>query len=679
MKLHTLISLATAAAATLLPVAVHAADPANPAARRAHPAKPAFPQMTLRENRSQGQRAIELLGDRLPEVAAWYGKSPDELRALLLADRMLRVDGRGRLFVEDELEAPLAAPTPAEDAVLSGNLLPLDQTFLLHSRPGARRTIYLNFKGATLQGTAWNGSSSSITALPYDIDGLPYSFSTTELQRIQGIWQRVAEDFAPFDVNVTTEEPPADALLRSSSTDQVFGTTVLITNNNGVYSCSCGGVAYLGVFDDTGSYYKPALVFYNQLGSGNEKYVAEAVSHEAGHNMGLQHDGYSGGAYYTGHGSGTTSWAPIMGVGYSRNLVQWSKGEYATATSAQDDYVVMESNGLPIRLDDHGDTPGSATLLAGTSSGGVTSFAAQGVVERPTDVDQFAFAAAAGSVTVSLAPAFRSANLDALIELRDGSGTLLASANPTEALNATLSVNLPLAGTYYVAVRGTGKGDPLSTGYTAYGSLGNYLLSVSALTASGQPPVAAVTATPVSGTVPLTVGFSAAGSSDADGSIVAYDWTFGDGSTGSGATVSHTYGTAGSFTATLKVTDDSGLSATKSTTITVNPQVVIVPMRVADIAMSLTVSKNGQARASAAVKVLDNQGRALAGATVAGRWSGLTSANVSGTTGSTGGVTFTSANTRSRGTFTFTVTGVTLNGYQYDATLNAETADSITR
>jgi hypothetical protein len=116
---------------------------------------------------------------------------------------------------------------------------------------------------------------------------VPGTFSTAELQRIQAIWQRVAEDFAPFDVNVTTEAPAPDKLTRSSSTDQVFGTTVLITKSSGVYNCSCGGVAYIGVFDDTGDFYKPALVFYNQLGAGNEKYVAEAISHEAGHNMGL--------------------------------------------------------------------------------------------------------------------------------------------------------------------------------------------------------------------------------------------------------------------------------------------------------------------------------------------------------------------------------------------------------
>ena len=216
-------------------------------------------------------------------------------------------------------------------SLLNGDLLPLDQTFALHSRAGAKRTIYLNFKGAMLSGTAWNGSNSTITALPFDTDGVPYSFSTAELQRIQYIWQRVAEDYAPFDVDVTTEAPSADVLTRNGSTDQVFGTTVLITSRSGVYSCSCGGVAYIGIFDETSDYYKPALVFYDALGAGNEKYVAEAISHEAGHNMGLGHDGYSGGGYYQGHGSGATGWAPIMGVGYYQPLVQWSKGEYTTA------------------------------------------------------------------------------------------------------------------------------------------------------------------------------------------------------------------------------------------------------------------------------------------------------------------------------------------------------------
>lgn len=655
------------------------AQPASTPAGNAPAAKPPFPQISLPERKSSGQRAIDLLGSRLPEVAAWYGKSPDEFRQLLLTDRRLKIDQRGRLFVEEELDAPLPS-TPASGASdsLSGQLAPLDQTFYLHSRPGASRTIYLNFKGATLTNTAWNSNGNTITALPYDLDGVPYAFSTTELQRIQYIWQRVAEDFAPFDVNVTTEQPSGDKLTRSGSTDAVFGTTALITNSNGVYSCSCGGVAYVGVFDDTSDVYKPALVFYNQLGRGNEKYVAEAISHEVGHNLGLLHDGTSSTGYYEGHGSGATGWAPIMGVGYSRSLVQWSKGEYAGANQKQDDYAVMGSNGLAHRADDHGSTSASATPLAGTTANGVTTLAATGVVERPSDVDVFAFTAGAGAASFGLAPAARSANLDAQLDLHNGAGQLLASVNPLEALNATLSTTLPSAGTYYLSVRGVGKGDPLTTGYTNYGSLGQYALTgtVPASTA-GQPPVAAATATPTSGTVPLTVSFSGSDSSDPDGSIVSYAWTFGDGNAASGATASNTYVSAGTYTAVLTVTDSSGLTAQRSVTITAQAPVVIVPMRVADIAMGLTRNKT-QTRATAAVKVTDTSGNAVPGATVAGRWSGLTTGTASVVTASNGIATFTSANTRAKsGTFTFTVTGVTLSGYSYDSTKSAETSDSI--
>lgn len=684
-RLQTLLTTTVLALASALPLGAGAADPPNPTALRAHPAKAAFPAVVLTENRSRGQQAVDLLGSRLPEVAAWYGKTADEFRSLLVNDRTLRLDGRGRLFVEDELSAPLLAAaaasdvSPAQQTVLDGTLLPVDQTFFLHSRPGAKRTIYLNFKGATLSGTAWNGSSGSITALPFDLDGAPYSFTTTELQRIQAIWQRVAEDYAPFDVNVTTEAPAADVLTRSSSSDQIFGTTVLITNSTGVYSCSCGGVAYVGVFDDVGNTYKPALVFYNQLGSGNEKYVAEAISHEAGHNMGLQHDGYSGGGYYGGHGSGVTGWAPIMGVGYSRALVQWSKGQYATANNTQDDYVVMEANGLPIRLDDHGDTTGTATVLVATASGGMASYSATGVIERPTDLDLFAFTAAAGTVTVSLAPAARSANLDAQIELLNSAGTVLATANPLEALNASLSATVPLAGTYYVRVRGVGKGDPLTTGYTNYGSLGHYALTVSALATTGTAPVAVASATPTSGTVPLTVAFSAAGSSDADGSISSYAWAFGDGGTATGASTSHTYTAAGSYSAQLTVTDNSGLSASKSLTITVNPVVTLVPMRVSNIGMSVLANGANRWRAVAMVTVLDSQGRVVPGASVSGTWSGLVSGSATATSGSTGIASFNSAQVRGSGTISFRVTGITLAGYQYDATLNTETSDSVTR
>jgi PKD repeat protein len=676
--IHFLLALAGLLA---LPTGALAQAASAPGARP-HPGRAPFPQITLQDRKSHGQRAIDQLGNRLPEVSTWYGKTPEEFRRMLLRDRRLKIDQRGRMFVEEELDAPVpagSAPSAASGA-LTGALEPLDQTFLLHSRPGASRTIYLNFKGATLAGTAWNGSATAVTALPFDLDGIPYSFNTTELQRIQYMWQRVVEDYAPFDVDVTTEAPPADRLTRSGASDQVFGTTVVVTSRSGVYSCSCGGVAYIGVFDDTTDYYKPALVFYDALGAGNEKYVAEAISHEAGHNMGLLHDGSPGGAYYAGQGSGPTGWAPIMGVGYYQSLVQWSKGEYATANNLQDDYAVMAGNGLPFRPDDHGGTPATATVLVGTTAGGLTALAVTGVIERPGDIDMFAFTGGAGAMSFSVSPAARSPNLDALVELRDGAGNLLASANPVDALGVSLSYNAALPGTYYLSVQGTGKGDPLTTGYSNYGSLGQYAVAGTVPAAAGQAPTAIVAASPSQGVAPLTVAFTSAGSADPDGTIVAYEWTFGDGtSTASGATASHVYTTSGSFTAQLKVTDNSGLSATRSVAITATAPVAVPPMRVADIGMSLSVQKNGTTQARATVTVRDGNGNPLPGATVNGTWSGVIGGSAKATTGSSGSATMTSPGTRSRGTFVFTVTGVSLPGYEYQSALNTETTDSITR
>jgi hypothetical protein len=89
--------------------AAQAAEPASAAASRPHPAKRPFPQIDLADRKSSGQRAIDLLGNRLAELAEWHGKSPDEFRSMLLRDHRLKLDKRGRLFVEDELDAPLPA------------------------------------------------------------------------------------------------------------------------------------------------------------------------------------------------------------------------------------------------------------------------------------------------------------------------------------------------------------------------------------------------------------------------------------------------------------------------------------------------------------------------------------------------------------------------------------------
>ncbi len=88
---------------------------------------------------------------------------------------------------------------------------------------------------------------------------------------------------------------------------------------------------------------------------------------------------------------------------------------------------------------------------------------------------------------------------------------------------------------------------------------------------ANQPPVARATATPASGTAPLTVAFNGSASSDADGTIAGYGWTLGDGGTATGPAPNHTYASAGNYTAQLTVTDNQGAIGTSTVTISVTP------------------------------------------------------------------------------------------------------------
>ncbi|MBP7665961.1 MAG: Ig-like domain-containing protein, partial [Burkholderiaceae bacterium] len=242
------------------------------------------------------------------------------------------------------------------------------------------------------------------------------------------------------------------------------------------------------------------------------------------------------------------------------------------------------------------------------------------------------------------------------------------------------SATLPANGTYTLSVQGTGKGDPLTTGYSSYGSLGQYAVAVTVYTPGSLPPAAVISASAVRGTAPFTVAYSGAGSSDPDGSVVAWDWSFSEGGTASGASTSRTYTTPGTYTTALRVTDNAGLSASSSVTVTVDAPVVVLPMRVADIAMALVTGRNRTASATAAVKVVDSNGLPVAGASVGGQWSGLVSRTSTVTTDAAGLARFSSPGTKaSSGTFRFAVTGVSRSGYSYAPLTNTETSDSIAR
>ena len=362
---------------------------------------------------------------------------------------------------------------PKQSAATVSAALNLSQTFFLNSLAGANHTIYLDFNGHTTSGTIWNTTynRANIVTPAFDFDGNTGSFSNAELERIQYIWQRVAEDFIPFNVNVTTQAPAnINDLIKSGTGDTRWGVRVAIGGSDW-RGAGEGGVAYVGSFNwnsDT-----PTYVFSDTL-FDDEKYTAEAISHEVGHTLGLNHDGrIPAEVYYQGHGSGDTGWAPIMGVGYSKNLTQWSKGEYASANNTEDDLqIITTQNGFGYRTDDTGSIIFNAKAL--TVSG--TSVSGSGIIERNTDVDCYGFTTGAGVISLTVNPFSRGPNLDVLAHLHDSAGTLIASSNPTELLSANITANVA-AGTYYLKIDGGGKGSALSTGYTDYGSLGQYSIS----------------------------------------------------------------------------------------------------------------------------------------------------------------------------------------------------------
>ena len=412
--------------------------------------------------------------------------------------KSLHVDNGGGVFYQDTVLPEQISQSDLEaDPSLEG-ISPTD-AFKLHSRPGAAKVVYVNFTGFTLANTAWNSSVSSYQAKPFNKDSDPSTFSTAERTDIAEVWHRIAEDFAPFDIDVTTEKPASFGpdighILVTSKTDAT-GTPMPYD--------TAGGVAYVGVWGRSNyEYYQPALVYYDNLASA-PYYIAEAASHELGHNLALSHDGTSTQGYYSGHGSGLTSWGPVMGVGYYTNVTQWSKGEYPDANNSQDDLAIIAQR-LGYRMDDHGNDQTSASQLLVDGNGNIASSNPEidplnarpdnkGVIGSSTDSDVFYFDTAAGEINLVINPAWdaytrtskRGANLDIQAKITDGFGTEII-VDPISDTNAVITAVLG-AGRYYLTLTGVGN---TATSYSDYASLGQYYISGTVVTLASDftPP-----------------------------------------------------------------------------------------------------------------------------------------------------------------------------------------------
>lgn len=648
------------------------------------PALRVKPEIRLQKHMKAKEAIKELKRQgKMEGLARFHQQKPEQLEALMSNQDEMHIDTAGGLyFIEkDELD-PASGTTDTNPNVVAP--YPLDKTFFLHSKPNSSKTIYLNFKGKTLTGTVWNSSynTATIYALPFDADNIPGSFSNDELTKIQTVWKGVAESFAPFDVNVTTEEPPADKILRSSASDKVFGTEVLFTQNFTEKlgrSCGCTGYAYIGIFDMVGNFYKPAMVFANSLGFSPFRMMGTA-SHEVGHNLGLVHDGNNSVKYYAGHGTGETSWGPIMGNSKVKNVIQWNKGEYPNANNKEDDLAIIQSNGLSYDQDDHGDNQLEATAMVPSQVDGKASFFKQGIISTSADTDMFSLEVGAGPLTITALPAAVRPRLDMQIALLDKDGNEMAQANPPDKLGATLSFNVPVSGTYWLAVSGTGKAatdtDP---GYSDYGSLGFYTVSAQgALPSYNKLPVASFTTSTPTGVAPFTVRFDASASSDPDGSLVGYKWNFGDGTFSDRAVLSKTFTKVGEFPVTLQVTDNSEAVATASKPVVTTAPANPLHVSVVKTSLFSVRAREGNPCVKGKVSVVDNLGQPAAGAMITINLSGAVNTTITRKADETGSINPGAWCRAEGGTLKLQVENLVFPGHIYDPAVNKESSASIT-
>jgi hypothetical protein len=339
----------------------------------------------------------------------------------------------------------------------AGAINATSQTPVYSSYPSASAVIFLDFDGQTVSGTTWNYNGPIFC-----------ESSNLNATQITEVFNRVAEDYRPFNINVTTDSTKYLAAPANRRT------RVILTITSDWYG-SAGGVSFVNSFswgDDT-----PCFVFTALLGY-NVKNIGEAASHEAGHTLGLRHQSVYDGScnkiseYNTGTGTGEIGWAPIMGAGYYQNFTLWHNGQSSISCSTYQndlDVITSATNGFSFRTDDHSSAFNSATNEAFYNS----AFTANGVIEKNTDQDLFKFTMPSfgrfklDAIPYNVGTGDAGSDLDMQVTLYNNAQAALGTYNPGTLLSSVIDSNLS-AGTYYLKVEG--KGNVYAPNYASLGS-----------------------------------------------------------------------------------------------------------------------------------------------------------------------------------------------------------------
>jgi PKD repeat protein len=563
-----------------------------------------------------GQDAIDTFSaEQFKALADSLNVTEEFLKDQMLNDDDLKVDKEGRLLYmdkgpsKDELaELAKVGTMPVMDAPAGTDL------YKLHSKSGASKVLYLDFTGPAIPaGTAWLGGMP-IQAVPFT-------------QNIYAIWKGVMDDYAPFDVDVTTEKPSAEAMERTDFYDKNYGFTVVISGSRDMGICNgmCGGVSYVNVFASVNNKrVQPSWVFSEMYPVDNrERYISTVIAHESGHSLGLMHKGigpHAGfqmtDAYYDGryhetsviHGALRTH-TPIMGKGYYSVIPQWSDGNYSMwSNNKQDDmaYIAESIPRIPADTTNTKETASSFQTAYVSNVNGVRTNIVKtvGLIEVAEDLDYYTFDVqnAASDIDFLISNCVDKeatevinmdmGNLHIFATLYDEAGNVVKEfkeKSPSVRIKMTLE-----PGKYYIAITSGSYARQISPntyddysffansdheGYTNYGSLGYY--SITGYYSSGltpTTPTATIDVSKTTGKSPLTVNFNSARTNAGNSTITSYDWDFGNGQTSTMANPTTVFENDGTYNVFLTVTNKAGLSNTISKQIVVTTPVAPPPV-----------------------------------------------------------------------------------------------------
>jgi hypothetical protein len=348
----------------------------------------------------------------------------------------------------------------------------------LSSLPGSPHTLYLNFTGDSRADWFYLDSDgttehhySNVQMGVFDTDGNTKGFSDTEKQQITEIWARVAEAYAPYDVNVTTIDPGNRSNGKTLMVD--------IGKSNNWLGSGASGMSSIGNFTSAA----PNVVFdfcdkfASYVGGPNGPLdtakspnfimqVADTAVHESGHGFGLLHDR----VYNPDHSvsneydPGNGNWTPFMGNNLTAARHTWTLG---IVNWNDDGTPVLQwepgklGSVLGYRADDFGDDSAHATALAFNLGGtatvkGVIGYHPPSFLFEEADVDVFKITSQQGAVSVAadVLGYTNGAILDARVELWSTQGMIAAATAPVGG-NARLTANVA-GGTYYVKVMSGG-------------------------------------------------------------------------------------------------------------------------------------------------------------------------------------------------------------------------------